>query len=139
MFARILLLHAHSFILHELQQVVMNDISAVSAIEGTNSILNFEARKCHGRLFWVSIFASGHRGFFFGWQLKKEAMPAGASCHEVDSRTEAGTRRTALPSVDSGSAFVIHAVFRQQQLAHWILHEFAQPQAILHEFQANCS
>jgi hypothetical protein len=102
-FARILLLHAHSFILHELQQVVMNDISAVSAIEGTNSILNFEARKCHGRLFWVSIFASGHRGFFFGWQLKKEAMPAGASCHEVDSRTEAGTRRTALPSVDSGS------------------------------------
>jgi len=99
-FARILLLHAHSFILHELQQVVMNDISAVSAIEGTNSILNFEARKCHGRLFWVSIFASGHRGFFFGWHLKKEAMPAGASCHEVDSRTEAGTRRTALPSVD---------------------------------------
>ena len=81
---------------------------------------------------------------FFGWHLKKEAMPAGASCHEVDSRTEAGTRRTALPSVDwRQRPTVIHTVLRQQTtacpLGYWILHEFAQPQVILHEFQANCS
>lgn len=54
---------------------VMNDISTVSAIEGTNSLLTFEARKCHKGLFWVSIFASGHRGRIGMAIRKKKPCP----------------------------------------------------------------